>query len=136
MLYYLRCLPSREYARFRGFLNFTRQFGRELVESSEEKLDSKDIMSVLLRANAAEEEKLRLTDHEVIDQISYATRDCRRICSTSYLACSTLVLAGHDTTASSTAWWLYELSRHPDWQTRVREEVHLARRKLVEAGVT
>ncbi|VDB83332.1 unnamed protein product [Peniophora sp. CBMAI 1063] len=117
MLYYLRYLPSREYARFRGFLDFTRTFGKDLVTRSEEKSDSKDIMSVLLRANAAEDERSRLTDSEVIDQIS------------------TILLAGHDTTASSLTWWFLELARNPSWQTRVREEVRAARQKLADAGV-
>ncbi|KZV71952.1 cytochrome P450 [Peniophora sp. CONT] len=117
VLYYLRYLPSREYARFRGFLNFTRKFGHDLVARSEEKSDSKDIMSVLLRANAVEEERLRLSDSEVIDQIS------------------TILLAGHDTSASTLTWWFLELARNPDWQVQVREEVRAARRKLTEAGV-
>lgn len=33
-------------------------------------------------------------------------------------------------------WWFLELARNPDWQTRVRDEVRSARRKLTEAGVT
>ena len=34
--------------------------------------DGNDIMSVLLRANASEDPKTRLTDKEVADQIKYA----------------------------------------------------------------
>lgn len=48
---------------------------------------------------------------------------------------STILLAGHDTSASTLTWWFLELARHPDWQTRVREEVCAARRKLIDAGV-
>jgi cytochrome P450 len=36
--------------------------------------DGNDIMSVLLRANASEDPKTRLTNKEVRDQIRYATR--------------------------------------------------------------
>ena len=39
------------------------------------------------------------------------------------------MLAGHDTTANSITWWLYELARHPDWQTRVRDEIRAVRSK-------
>lgn len=35
----------------------------------------------------------------------------------------TLYLAGHETTASLLAWTLYQLSRHPDIQARVRDEI-------------
>ena len=44
------------------------------------------------------------------------------------------MLAGHDTTASSLANWLWELAKHPEWQTRVRAEVRAARRRVVERG--
>ena len=47
---------------------------------------------------------------------------------------SNIILAGHDTTASSLTFWLWELSRHPEWQTRVRDEVRAVRRKLVDRG--
>lgn len=43
-------------------------------------------------------------------------------------------MAGHDTTASTLTWWLYELARHPEWQTRVRDEIRAARCKLGERG--
>jgi alkylphenol/PAH-inducible cytochrome P450 monooxygenase len=46
----------------------------------------------------------------------------------------TLILAGHDTTASTLTWWLWELSKHPDWQTRVREELMAVRKKITERG--
>ena len=39
------------------------------------------------------------------------------------------MLAGHDTTANSITWWLYELARHTDWQTRVRDEIRAVRSK-------
>jgi alkylphenol/PAH-inducible cytochrome P450 monooxygenase len=70
VLYYLRYLPSREYTRFRHYINFIRNFSRDLVAKSIAKGDGKDVMSVLLRANAAESSRLKLTDMEVIDQIS------------------------------------------------------------------
>jgi len=37
------------------------------------------------------------------------------------------MLAGHDTTASTITWTLYELSRHPEYQNAVREEINAAR---------
>jgi len=44
-----------------------------------------------------------------------------------------MVLAGHDTTASTISWLLYELSRNPKDQERLRDEIH-ERRKGLDAG--
>lgn len=48
-----------------------RKFSRGMIEKSMIKDDGKDIMSVLLRANASEDPKGQLTEIEVIDQIKY-----------------------------------------------------------------
>ncbi|KZV64465.1 cytochrome P450 [Peniophora sp. CONT] len=119
VLYFLRYLPSREYQRFRSYQDFMRVFGRKLISQAQvdTKGTAKDVMSVLMRANEAEEAALKLSEGEVIDQIS------------------TILLAGHDTTANSLTWWLYELARHPEWQERVRDEIRVVRRKLTERGV-
>ena len=49
-----------------------RVFGRKMISQTQvdTKGAGKDIMSVLLRANEAEEAKLRLSEGEVVDQIS------------------------------------------------------------------
>lgn len=49
-----------------------RVFGRELIDQTHmsTKGAGKDVMSVLLRANEAEEARLKLSDVEVVDQIS------------------------------------------------------------------
>ncbi|KZV76310.1 cytochrome P450 [Peniophora sp. CONT] len=118
ILFLMRYLPNRESRRFRHYLDYMRKFGRELI--SQAKVDNeaagKDVMSVLLRANGAEDAKLKLDDREVVDQIS------------------NLVLAGHDTTSSTLTFWLWELARHPEWQSRVRDEIRAVRRKLADRG--
>ncbi|KAI0263473.1 cytochrome P450 [Gloeopeniophorella convolvens] len=86
-----------------------RYIPERILDFSIIKGDGKDIMSVLLRANASEDPRSRLTDNEVIDQIS------------------TLLLAGHDTTASSLTWYLWEVAKNPESQVRVREEIIAAR---------
>jgi cytochrome P450 len=47
---------------------------------------------------------------------------------------STLFLAGHETTASTVTWALYELSKHPDFQTKVREEIKVTREQASQRG--
>ena len=42
----------------------------------------------------------------------------------------TIVIAGHDTTAGTVSWLLYELSKHPKDQDRLREEIREHRRRL------
>lgn len=44
------------------------------------------------------------------------------------------MLAGHETTASSLTWLLYELANHPEDQMLIREEINAARVKLRERG--
>jgi cytochrome P450 len=36
---------------------------------------------------------------------------------------STLLLAGHDTTAYSMSWFLWEIAKHPESQDRIRAEI-------------
>ncbi len=70
LLHYVRYLPLREYSRLRTFLDYSQRFSRDLVRQSMEKRDGKDMMSVLLRANASENPNEQMTDDEVIYQIS------------------------------------------------------------------
>jgi alkylphenol/PAH-inducible cytochrome P450 monooxygenase len=48
----------------------------------------------------------------------------------------TILLAGHDTTASTIAWWLWELAKSPEWQTRVRDEINTTRDRVTQRGDT
>ena len=38
-----------------------------------------------------------------------------------------MILSGHETTANTLSWALYELCRHPDVQTRLRTELRTFR---------
>ncbi|KIJ23788.1 hypothetical protein M422DRAFT_39455 [Sphaerobolus stellatus SS14] len=67
----------------------------------------KDIMSLLVNANQSEE----IGIEELIAQLM------------------TLLLAGHETTASTMAWLLYELSRNQDLQGKLREEIKESQRR-------
>jgi cytochrome P450 len=64
-----------------------------------------------VRANKAENPSKRLAEHEVLAQMS------------------TLIQAGHHTTAFTLAWILCELSRHSHDQQKIYEEIQRARVK-------
>jgi hypothetical protein len=91
LLHYVRYLPLREYRRFRTFLDFSESFSRDIVKESTEKRDGNDLISVLLRANASENLTNKMTDDEVIAQITcvitfFQVAACSRIPHIQYSA--------------------------------------------------
>ncbi|KAG9098416.1 hypothetical protein FS749_003868 [Ceratobasidium sp. UAMH 11750] len=66
----------------------------------------RDLLTLLIKSNMGyENEGQRMTDDEVLAQIS------------------TFLFAGHETTGTSTTWALYALTRHPDVQRKLRQEL-------------
>jgi cytochrome P450 len=63
-----------------------------------------DVLSMLIEAR--DEHGQPMTDDELRDEMM------------------TLLLAGHETTATTLAWTLHHLVSHPEWLARVRAEVH------------
>jgi len=72
---------------------------------------SRDLLTLLIKSNMDyENEGQRMTDDEVLSQIS------------------TFLVAGHETTSTSTTWALYALAKHPEVQRKLRQE-------LLESGL-
>ncbi|KAI0091833.1 cytochrome P450 [Irpex rosettiformis] len=71
--------------------------------------EGKDIMSRLLKANVEVEEEERLSEEELVAQVS------------------TLCFAATDTTSSALARILHLLAQHPETQDKLREEIKAAR---------
>ena len=140
LLRYVRYLPLREYRRQRTFSDYSQSFSRDLVKQSMEKYDGKDMMSVLLRANGSEDSKDKMTNDEVIYQISCVITFFKMIWSAVFLTRSqnrsNLLLAGHDTTASTLSWFLWEIAKHPESQERIRTEVAAFRQQNGEEPPT
>ncbi|KAI1783891.1 cytochrome P450 [Ganoderma leucocontextum] len=85
-----------------------RQYGEEGTGAVEKKdVQGRDLLTLLIKANMATDipDSQRLTDEEVIAQVP------------------TFLVAGHETTSTSTTWCLYALCKHPEMQQRLREEL-------------
>ncbi|KLO13377.1 cytochrome P450 [Schizopora paradoxa] len=77
------------------------------IEKDSDNLNENDLLSVLIKANMDPDipESQRMTDEDVLSQIP------------------TFLVAGHETTSVETMWCLYALSKRPDLQARLREEL-------------
>ncbi|KAJ3750223.1 cytochrome P450 [Lentinula detonsa] len=108
--------PSRQDKKMMEFSVASKRIAKSLFDaaSKEAKLEgdtkhSKDVLSVLVRSNLAEDPKKALSEDEVLSQMA------------------TLILAGHETTASTMSWLLYEITRNPQDQERVYQEIQNVR---------
>ncbi|CDO76737.1 hypothetical protein BN946_scf184813.g7 [Trametes cinnabarina] len=92
----------------------------ELLEMKTEALlegkGNRDIMSILVKANAAENERTRLSHTEIVSQMR------------------TILLAGQETTSNTLSWALMELAKQPHIQSRLRSEIHAMERTIRERG--
>ncbi|GLB37309.1 putative cytochrome p450 [Lyophyllum shimeji] len=99
----------RNLVHARHTANLANAVARALVESKADALlqgkGNKDILSLLVKANASENSATRLTEEEMFAQMR------------------TILLAGHETSATSMCWVLLELARHPEVQERLRAEI-------------
>ncbi|KIJ66688.1 hypothetical protein HYDPIDRAFT_108600 [Hydnomerulius pinastri MD-312] len=118
VLYYIKYLPTREYKRFSTYLQTAFRTGKELIgdKASGTEKGNKDIISILVQSNQTEDDRFRMSEKEMLSQIA------------------ALLVAGHDTTASSLTWMLYELSKHPEDQQRIRDEIKAARARAEARG--
>jgi len=97
----------------RKWANQTRGVTREVAERlfdekwSVEREDDghRDVMSLLVKANSTEDARSKLTRGEVVDQMS------------------SIIFAGHETTSTTLAWCLWELSKNHAIQDKVRAEI-------------
>ncbi|KAK0452757.1 cytochrome P450 [Desarmillaria tabescens] len=78
----------------------------------------RDIMSLLVEANASENAKTRLPPRELFAQMN------------------TIILAGHETTSNTLCFGLLEFCKHPEIQQKLRREIHAAERAIRNNGRT
>ncbi|KAK0438188.1 cytochrome P450 [Desarmillaria tabescens] len=111
----LDLVPARDLVRPLRFRNFSQRIARDIFQkqvdiiANDMNTAERDIVNVLALSYLTEEPSKRMSDEEIYSQLS------------------TFTLAGHDTTATTTAWILYELSYHPHIQAQICEEILQAR---------
>ena len=99
-------LPTRWNRRKRWAIDvLDRAVGRFVRERRADGRDHGDLLSMLLAAVDEESDGTRLDDRQVRDEAT------------------TLMLAGHDTTASALDWMWYAVARYPDVQMRCQAEI-------------
>ncbi|KAM5543943.1 hypothetical protein V8D89_002560 [Ganoderma adspersum] len=124
LLKLIKYLPANPFMRLRNLNNLFGEYGKQILREqgpevdAERKVNSKDVMSILIKANSSADAKTRLDNEEFIAEMA------------------TLTIAGHETTASTLSFALYELARHPEYQERMRQEIRVARAKVMSRGGT
>ncbi|KIJ40565.1 hypothetical protein M422DRAFT_173549, partial [Sphaerobolus stellatus SS14] len=116
-------LPIGRFKRLHDYLRVAREVAQDVIDKQtalymDGKEGSKDVMSILVRADLSQDPKSKLSDEEIIPQMT------------------TLFLAGHDTTALTSTWAIYQLSRHPEFQQRIRDEIKATRAAARDRGDT
>ncbi|KIJ43504.1 hypothetical protein M422DRAFT_253061 [Sphaerobolus stellatus SS14] len=105
-IHLIRNSPDANSKRLKKYLETANHVSRTLILSKLSLLAAgkdtgKDIMSLLVNANQSKE----VSTEELIAQLTG------------------LLVAGHETTASTMAWLLYELSRNQDLQDKLRKDI-------------
>ncbi|KIJ47476.1 hypothetical protein M422DRAFT_248894 [Sphaerobolus stellatus SS14] len=111
-------LPVGMFKPVHSYITIAREVAQDIVDKQtalylDGKEGSKDVM---MRANLSEDPKSKLSTEEILPQMT------------------TLFLAGHDTTAITSSWALYHLSRNLEYQRLVREEIKATRAAAAERG--
>ncbi|KAF8557917.1 cytochrome P450 [Imleria badia] len=100
---------SPRVARVRDVNTMVTSVAKELVwEKADALLQGKgnrDIFTLLIKANMDANAKKKLSDEELLSQMR------------------TLLMAGHETTATTISWMILELARNPKVQSRLRDEM-------------
>ncbi|KAJ7108499.1 cytochrome P450 [Mycena epipterygia] len=95
---------------------------KELVDRKAEALlagkGKRDIMSLLVKANASTNPRTNLSEEEMLAQMQ------------------TIMQAGHETTATTMSWTVFELSKQPEVQAKLRAEILATERAMHARGDT
>ncbi|KAI8377698.1 cytochrome P450, partial [Radiomyces spectabilis] len=110
---FMKHLPTEANRRFDRSVELMHETVDRVIQERKASPEAHDINKDLLgfMLNARDENDLGLSDENIRDQVV------------------TFLIAGHDTTANTLAWTLYELSHNPDVEAKVLQEI-------VDNGIT
>ncbi|TFK80428.1 cytochrome P450 [Polyporus arcularius HHB13444] len=117
-----RFVPAEPFTRLRNLRGLFTEYGKQILREQRAEIDvekvskSKDVMSILIKANSSADPQTRLSDAEIMAEMF------------------TLTLAGHETTASTLTFLTYELAKHPEYQARLRKEIQDRRALVMSRG--
>ncbi|KAJ7752918.1 cytochrome P450 [Mycena metata] len=122
LLAFMRYAPTKGFRNSRHVERVATAVAKRLVEEKSEALmagkSKRDIMSLLVKANASADPRSNLSANELYAQMQ------------------TIMQAGHETTATTMSWTILELTRHPEVQAKLRAEIQAAQRIIHERGDT
>nr|GAT46850.1 cytochrome P450 [Mycena chlorophos] len=122
MQLYMRHAPTAGLRNSRRVHNIITNVARRLVSEKTADLAAgkakRDILSLLVKANASENPRTSLSEHEMLSQMH------------------TMMQAGHETTANTLSWTIFELSQRQDVQNKLRAEIHEMERVMRARGQT
>lgn len=101
----LEKLPLPAVKRFRNARARLDSTIYRIIDEHRGKEDRGDLLSMLLAARDDDDDGAEMTDGQVRDEVM------------------TLVLAGHETTATAIGWTLYQLAQHPDVEEKLTAEL-------------
>ncbi|KAF9235250.1 cytochrome P450 [Melanogaster broomeanus] len=108
------------FQRMRDLQNVGNEVAKELVQEKAESLlqskGSRDVFTLLVKANMDADAKNKLTEEELLAQMR------------------TILFAGHETTSNTVSWALLELARHPKVQSRLRAEIRITQAAIHARG--
>ncbi|ESK94372.1 cytochrome p450 [Moniliophthora roreri MCA 2997] len=104
--------PTKEDVRWRKWLQTSYSVAKRLYDGKvQEGSSENDVLGVISRSLHSSTPEKALDSEEALAQMS------------------TIILAGNDTSSTMLTWLLYELSRHPEDQKRLLQEIKDTRRK-------
>ncbi|KAJ7186135.1 cytochrome P450 [Mycena filopes] len=88
--------------------------------------EKRDVLSLLVKANASENPRTSLSEREMYAQMHVKLG--------SLFTHRTIMQAGHETTAGTMSWTAFELARHPEMQATLRAEIAEVHRAVRARG--
>jgi alkylphenol/PAH-inducible cytochrome P450 monooxygenase len=127
----VRYLPKREYSRARRTKQVIDKVSTALVNDAIEEAKcveiekgKKDVMSVLGMSHPSGSFNMKISYHDMVVRANMSENPSLRLSKDEMVSqMAALTLAGHETTATTLTWLLWELAQHPEFQEKLRQEI-------------